>query len=87
MADREEKKRKRYKSSSNINTKESGECSFNLNTMAGDEEDEVEEVCRSRPIGTNQAKRKRKAETSSTSSISVDVEALANEYLMASETI
>ncbi|GKB77298.1 pentatricopeptide repeat-containing protein, partial [Tanacetum coccineum] len=82
-----EKKNKRYKSSdsSSFNTKESGEGSINLNTTVGDEEDEVEEVCRPR-----QAKRKTKAGSAASSSSSFDVEALAkmmaNEYVMSSDS-
>ncbi|GJW99066.1 hypothetical protein Tco_0180874 [Tanacetum coccineum] len=93
MADRDERKSKRYKSSddSSFNMRESGKGNLNLNTKAMDEEDEVDEVRRSRPIGRDQAKRKAKAGTSSTSSAtSFDVEALdklmANEYPMASDS-
>ncbi|GJV46733.1 hypothetical protein Tco_1436945 [Tanacetum coccineum] len=43
IAQREEHKSKSYKSSddSSFNTRESGERNFNLNSMTGDEEDEV----------------------------------------------
>nr|GEW70809.1 zinc finger, CCHC-type [Tanacetum cinerariifolium] len=53
MLKREELKNKRYKlsGSSSFNTRESGEGCINLNTTVGDEEDEVEEVRRPRPIG------------------------------------
>ncbi|GJZ00178.1 hypothetical protein Tco_0517607 [Tanacetum coccineum] len=91
MQEREEKKNKRYKSSgfSSFNTRESGEGSINLNSTVGDEEDEVREVRRSRPIGRDQAKRKAKAGSSSVGSANAfDVESLAkmmtNEYVMAS---
>ncbi|GJV59415.1 hypothetical protein Tco_1465515 [Tanacetum coccineum] len=49
MQKRDEKKNKRYKSSSSssFNTRELGEGSINLNTTVCDEEDEVEELCRS----------------------------------------
>nr|GEV85464.1 hypothetical protein [Tanacetum cinerariifolium]GEV86943.1 hypothetical protein [Tanacetum cinerariifolium] len=58
---------------------------FNLNSTVGNEEDEVHEVCPSRPIGRDEAKRKEKAETSSTSlATDFDVKSLAklmvNEY-------
>ncbi|GJU26762.1 hypothetical protein Tco_1165383, partial [Tanacetum coccineum] len=82
-----EKKNKRYKlsDSSSFNTKESGEGSINLSTTVGDEEDEVDEVCRPR-----QAKRKTKAGSATSSSSSFDVEALAkmmaNEYVMSSDS-
>ncbi|GKD19213.1 hypothetical protein Tco_1208371 [Tanacetum coccineum] len=63
LQEREEKKNKRYKSSdsSSFNMRESGEVSINLNNMVGYEEDEVEKVRRSRPIGRDQANRKVKA--------------------------
>ncbi|GJW46437.1 hypothetical protein Tco_0078083 [Tanacetum coccineum] len=53
MQDKEERMRKRYKSSdeSSFNTRELGDDSFNLNSSAGDEEDKVQEVRRSHPIG------------------------------------
>nr|GEX12369.1 hypothetical protein [Tanacetum cinerariifolium] len=58
--------------------------------MVGVEEDEVQEVCPSRPIGKDQAKRKGKAKTSSTSlATDFDVELLAklmvNEYACVSD--
>ncbi|GKD63793.1 hypothetical protein Tco_1305901 [Tanacetum coccineum] len=86
-----EQQSKRHKSSdSSSNTRGSREGSFNLNTMAGDEEDEVEEVRPSRSIGKDQAKRKRKAGTSSASSTTrFDVKSLSklmvNEYATVSE--
>nr|GEW80953.1 hypothetical protein [Tanacetum cinerariifolium] len=89
---RDEQQSKRHKSSddSSFNTRGSGEGSFNLNSMNGDEEDEVEEVRPSRPIIRDQAKRKGKAGTLSASSTTgVDVESLAklmvNEYPTVSE--
>ncbi|GKB44404.1 RNA-directed DNA polymerase, eukaryota [Tanacetum coccineum] len=91
MQKRDEKKNKRYKSSSSssFNTRELGEGSINLNTTVGDEEDEVEELCRSRPIGRDQAKRKAKAGSVAGSENAFDVESLAkmidNEYVMASD--
>nr|GEU63164.1 hypothetical protein [Tanacetum cinerariifolium] len=92
MQAREEKKNKRYKSSgsSSFNMKESGEGSINLNTSVGDEEDEVEEVLRPRPMDRDQAKRKMKAGSAGSSASSFDVEALAkmmaSEYVMASDS-
>ncbi|GJU37199.1 hypothetical protein Tco_1185553 [Tanacetum coccineum] len=57
-------------------TEEEG--SFKLNSTARDEEDEVQEVRPSHPMGRDQAKRKEKAATSSASSANgVDVEALS----------
>ncbi|GJR71502.1 hypothetical protein Tco_0083867 [Tanacetum coccineum] len=92
MVDMEERKRKRYKSSgdSSFNTRESGEGNINLNNMVGDEEDEMEEVRRGRPMGRDQAKKKEKAGMSSASSTtSFDVEKLtklmAIEHAMASD--
>ncbi|GJX17570.1 hypothetical protein Tco_0218402 [Tanacetum coccineum] len=92
LQEREDKKNKRYKSSDSIsfNTKESREGSINLNTTVRDEEDEVEEVRRSRPIGRDQAKRKAKAGSSLAGSKNAfDVESftkmMANEYVMASD--
>ncbi|GJU22380.1 hypothetical protein Tco_1155722 [Tanacetum coccineum] len=91
LQEREKKKNKRYKSSSSssFNTRESGEGSINLNTTVWDEEDEVEEVRGSRPIGIDQAKRKAKAGSSAGSTNAFDVELLAkmmaNEYVMASD--
>ncbi|GKF59709.1 RNA-directed DNA polymerase, eukaryota, partial [Tanacetum coccineum] len=78
MQEREEKKNKRYKSSgsSSFNTRESGEGSINLNTTIGDEEDEVEKVCQSRPIGRDQAKRKAKVGSLAGSTNAFDVESL-----------
>ncbi|GJV22078.1 hypothetical protein Tco_1371098 [Tanacetum coccineum] len=92
MKDKEERSSKRYKSSGegSFNTRESGDGSFNLNRTVGDEEDEVQEVRRSRPIGRDQAKRKAKAGTSwAGSTNAIDVESLAklmaNEYAMGSD--
>nr|GFA26519.1 hypothetical protein [Tanacetum cinerariifolium] len=49
-----------------------------MNRTAGDEGDEVQEVCSIHTIGTDQSKRKGKATTSSASSTnSFDVESLA----------
>ncbi|GJW53804.1 carbonyl reductase [NADPH] 1-like protein [Tanacetum coccineum] len=79
MQEREDGNNKRYKSSgsSSFNTKESGEGSINLNTTVGDEdENEVEEVHRRKPMGRDQAKRKIKAGSASSAS-SFDVEALS----------
>ncbi|GJW72723.1 hypothetical protein Tco_0132093 [Tanacetum coccineum] len=91
MQEREDGNNKRYKSSdsSSFNTKELGEGSINLNTTVGDEdENEVEEVRRRKPMGRDQAKRKIKAGSASSAS-SFDVEALskmmASEYVMASD--
>ncbi|GJX38182.1 hypothetical protein Tco_0251485 [Tanacetum coccineum] len=86
-----EKKNKRYKSSdsSSFNTRESREGSINLNTTIENEEDEVEEVCQSRPIGRDQAKRKAKVGSLAGSTSAFDVESLvkmmANGYVMASD--
>ncbi|GJR13112.1 RNA-directed DNA polymerase, eukaryota [Tanacetum coccineum] len=56
----------------------SGNGSFNLNSTAGDEEDDVQKVHRSRPIARDQGKRKAKAETSSAGLANAfDVELLA----------
>ncbi|GJZ60769.1 hypothetical protein Tco_0616585 [Tanacetum coccineum] len=80
MQDKEERMRKRYKSSdeSSFNTRELGDGSFNLNSSAGDEEDEVQEVHQSHPIGRDRAKRKAKARTSSAGSTNTfDGESLA----------
>nr|GEW21987.1 hypothetical protein [Tanacetum cinerariifolium] len=65
--DKEERSSKSNKSSgeSLFNTRESGDGNFNLISTTRDKEDEVQEVCRSRPIDRDQAKRKAKAETSS----------------------
>ncbi|GKF33913.1 RNA-directed DNA polymerase, eukaryota, partial [Tanacetum coccineum] len=79
MQEREDGNNKRYKSSdsSSFNTKELGEGSINLNTTVGDEdENEVEEVRRRKPMGRDQAKRKIKAGSASSAS-SFDVEALS----------
>nr|GEX81618.1 hypothetical protein [Tanacetum cinerariifolium] len=87
----EELKNKRYKScgSSSFNTRESGEGSINLNTTVEDEEDELEEVRRPRPIDCDQAKRKAKAASSADSTNAFDVELLAKmmatEYVMVSD--
>ncbi|GJW34674.1 RNA-directed DNA polymerase, eukaryota [Tanacetum coccineum] len=64
---------------------------INLNTSVGDEEEEeVDEVRRPRPMGRDQAKRKMKAGSVGSSASSFDVEALAkmmtNEYVMASDS-
>ncbi|GKB32092.1 RNA-directed DNA polymerase, eukaryota [Tanacetum coccineum] len=68
---------------------ESGEGSINLYITVGDEEDEVEEVRRPRPMGRVQAKRKAKAGSAASSTSAFDVESLAkimaNEYLMDSD--
>ncbi|GJZ90214.1 hypothetical protein Tco_0662141 [Tanacetum coccineum] len=76
-------------SSCSFNTRELGEGSINLNTTVGDEEDEVEELCRSCPIGRDQAKRKAKAGSVAGSENALDVESLAkmidNEYVMAND--
>nr|GEZ24539.1 hypothetical protein [Tanacetum cinerariifolium] len=92
MQETEDDKNKRYKSSgsSSFNTKESGEGSINLNTTVGDEDEhKVEEVCRPKPIGRDQAKRKMKAGSTS-SATSFDVEALAkmmaSDYVIASDS-
>ncbi|GJW53286.1 RNA-directed DNA polymerase, eukaryota [Tanacetum coccineum] len=98
MQERGEKKNKRYKSSSSssFNTRESGDESINLNSTVEDEEDEVREVCQSRPMGRGQAKMKVKAKakakagsSSAGSENALDVESLAkmmaNEYVMASD--
>ncbi|GJU53346.1 hypothetical protein Tco_1227060 [Tanacetum coccineum] len=66
------------------------EGSFNLNSTAGDEEDEVKEVRPSHPMGRDQAKRKGKAGKSSAySSTGFDAELLAmlmaNKYAMAND--
>ncbi|GJR25092.1 hypothetical protein Tco_0973619 [Tanacetum coccineum] len=70
IAQRDDQKSKRYKSSgdSSFNTRDLREGSFNLNNTVVDEEDEVQEVCLSRPMGRDQAKRKGKALMSSSSS-------------------
>ncbi|GJS89590.1 glutathione S-transferase T3-like protein [Tanacetum coccineum] len=89
--EREDGKNKRCKSSgsSSFNTKDSGEGSINLNTTIGSEdENEVEEVRRPRPMGRDQAKRKMKAgSTSSASSFNVAelAKMMAIEYVMASD--
>ncbi|GJU20692.1 hypothetical protein Tco_1154034 [Tanacetum coccineum] len=79
MKQRVEQQSKRHKSSDSLsNTRGSREGSFDLNTTAGDEEDEVEEVRPSRSIGRDRAKRKRKAGTSSASSTTrFDVKSLS----------
>ncbi|GJY71290.1 RNA-directed DNA polymerase, eukaryota [Tanacetum coccineum] len=87
MQEKEDGKNKRYKSSgsSSFNTQESGEGSIYLNTTVGvEEENEVEEVRRPKPMGKDQAKRKMKAGSASSAS-SFDVEALAK--MMASEYV
>ncbi|GJR45412.1 early light-inducible protein [Tanacetum coccineum] len=67
MQERDERMRKRYKSSgeSSVNTSESGDNIFNLNNTAVEEEDEVQEVRQSCSIGRDQVKRKAKTGTSS----------------------
>nr|GEU59719.1 hypothetical protein [Tanacetum cinerariifolium] len=67
-----------------------GEGSINLDTTVGDEdENEVEEFRRPKPMGRDQAKRKMKAGSAS-SAISFDVEALtkimASEFVKASDS-
>ncbi|GKA42254.1 hypothetical protein Tco_0734914 [Tanacetum coccineum] len=59
-----EKNNKTYKSndSSSFNTRESGERSINLNNMVGDEEDGVDEVRQSCPVGRDQAKKESESE-------------------------
>ncbi|GJR34221.1 hypothetical protein Tco_1209905 [Tanacetum coccineum] len=89
---KEERSSKRYKSSdeSSFKIRESGACSFNFNATVEDEEDEVQEVHQSRPIGIDQAKRKAKAGTSSASSahafnVESSAKLMANEYAMSSD--
>ncbi|GJR78165.1 retrovirus-related pol polyprotein from transposon TNT 1-94 [Tanacetum coccineum] len=79
IAQSEEQKSKRYKSSDNssFNTRDLRDGNFNFNSTVGDEEDEMQEVRPSRRMGTDQTKRKRKARTSSASSTGFDVESLA----------
>ncbi|GKD70396.1 hypothetical protein Tco_1324486 [Tanacetum coccineum] len=75
-------KNKRYKSSGNsssFNTSQSQAASFNLNTQAGDDKDEEEDVREVRqPIGRDIAKKK--GEASTTSSTSCNEDALVNEF-------
>ncbi|GKA61516.1 RNA-directed DNA polymerase, eukaryota [Tanacetum coccineum] len=92
ISQRDEHKSKNYKSSvaSSFSTRNLGEGNFNLNSTTRNEEDEVQEVCPSRLMGRDQAKRKRKVGTLSTSStISFDVESLAKltvkEYAMVND--
>ncbi|GJZ05842.1 hypothetical protein Tco_0539635 [Tanacetum coccineum] len=77
------------KRSRNEKAEDQREGSINLNTTVGDEEDEVEEVRRPRPMGRVQAKRKAKAGSAASSTSAFDVESLAkimaNEYLMDSD--
>ncbi|GJY51069.1 hypothetical protein Tco_0441916 [Tanacetum coccineum] len=74
IAQREEHKSKRYKSSNDslFNTRESGKGSFNLNNTVGDEEEEVLEVRPSRPHGQGPSKEERE---------SVDVVDIFNNWL------
>nr|GEV13832.1 RNA-directed DNA polymerase, eukaryota, nucleotide-binding alpha-beta plait domain protein [Tanacetum cinerariifolium] len=62
IAQKDDHKSKRYKScdDSSFNTRDSREGSFNLNNTAVDEEDEVQEVRPSRPMGRDQEKGKRR---------------------------
>ena len=75
IAQREENKNKRYKSSvsSSFNTRESQAGRFTLNTETENEEDEVEKVRPRRPMGRDQAKRRGKPGPSTPG---VDVEVL-----------
>ncbi|GJY71368.1 hypothetical protein Tco_0475071 [Tanacetum coccineum] len=70
MKQREEQRSKGHKlnDDNSFNTRGSREDNFNLNTTAGDKEDEVEDVRPSCSIGKDRAKRKGIAGTSSTSS-------------------
>ncbi|GJW37721.1 hypothetical protein Tco_0060641 [Tanacetum coccineum] len=75
---------------SSFNTRESGEGSINLNTTVGDEEDEVEEVRRPRPISRYQEKRKAKAGSTTGLANAFDLESLAkmmaNKCVMANDS-
>ncbi|GJR76644.1 hypothetical protein Tco_0089009 [Tanacetum coccineum] len=92
VAQREDNKNKRYKSSvsSSFNMRDSRESNFNLNIMVGDEKDKVQEVRPSHPMSRDQAKRKGKGVTSSASSTTgLNVEVLArlmvNEYVVVND--
>nr|GEV44833.1 hypothetical protein [Tanacetum cinerariifolium] len=85
----DEKNNKRCKSSdySSFNMRDLGEGNLNLNTIAGDEEDEVHKVCPSHPMSRDQVKRKWKGTTSSIDGVDLETfpRLMVNAYAMVND--